>query len=206
MEVKCRNAMKDALLSTLRDRDTGPADFRRASDQLAALLCAEALAKLPAVRETIETPLGTVEGSRMPTEVMLAPIVRAGLALLPAFLQALPDAPVAVVGMQRDETTAEPRPYYQKFPRRLPGRAIILDPMLATAGSSLLVVGLLEGMGYRPEEIYHAGVLASEEGLARLSGTIPRQNITVMAVDPGLDERKFIFPGLGDYGDRYFGT
>ena len=198
--------MKDALLSTLRDRSTGAAAFRRASDQLAALLCAETLGKLPVPRETIETPLGTIQGSRMPGDVMLVPIVRAGLSLLPSFLDALPDSPVAVVGMQRDEVTAEPRPYYQKFPNQLPGRAIILDPMVATGGSSLLTVGLLVGMGYRPDAIYHAGILASEEGLVRLGEAIPRQNITVMAVDPALDDRKFIVPGLGDYGDRYFAT
>ena len=198
--------MKDALLSTLRDRSTGAAAFRRASDQLAALLCAETLGKLTVPRETIETPLGTIQGSRMPGDVMLVPIVRAGLSLLPSFLDALHDSPVAVVGMQRDEVTAEPRPYYQKFPNQLPGRAIILDPMLATGGSSLLTVGLLVGMGYRPDAIYHAGILASEEGLVRLGEAIPRQNITVMAVDPALDDRKFIVPGLGDYGDRYFAT
>ena len=198
--------MKDVLLTVLRDRNSSTAQFRRASDQLAVLVCAEALARLPHSPVSVTTPLAHAEGVKPAGSVMLVPIIRAGLALLPAFLSAVPDAPVALVGMQRDEITAQPGLYYQKFPPDLPDSAIILDPMLATGGSSLLVVDLLQGIGYTPGNIYHAGVLAAEEGLQRLSAGIPEANITVVAVDPGLDGRKFIFPGLGDYGDRYFGT
>lgn len=198
--------MKDVLLTVLRDRNSSTAQFRHASDQLAALVCAEALAKLPHSPITVTTPLAPAEGLKPAGSVMFVPIIRAGLALLPAFLSAVPEASVALVGMQRDEVTAQPGLYYQKFPAHLPDSAIILDPMLATGGSSLLVVDLLQGIGYTPGNIYHAGVLAAEEGLQRLSAGIPEANITVVAVDPGLDGRKFISPGLGDYGDRYFGT
>ncbi len=198
--------MKDALLTLLRDSQSSTAQFRRASDQLAVLVCAEALAKLPHTPVTVTTPLAPAEGLRPAGSVMFVPIIRAGLAMLPAFLSAVPDAPVALVGMQRDEVTAQPGLYYQKFPADLPDSAIILDPMLATGGSSLLVADLLQGIGYAPRDIYHAGVLAAGEGLQRLSAAIPGANITVAAVDPGLDGRKFISPGLGDYGDRYFGT
>lgn len=198
--------MKDALLTVLRDRDSSTAQFRRASDQLAALVCAEVLARLPHSPVSVTTPVAPAEGVKLAGTVMFVPIIRAGLALLPAFLSAVPDAPVALVGMQRDQETAQPGLYYQKFPAVLPDSAIILDPMLATGGSSLLTVDLLQGIGYTPGNIYHAGVLAAEEGLQRLSTGIPACNITVASVDPALDERKFILPGLGDYGDRYFGT
>ncbi len=198
--------MKDVLLTVLRDRNSSTARFRRASDHLAVLVCAEALAKLPHSPVTVTTPLAPAEGLKSAGSVMFVPIIRAGLALLPAFLSAVPDAPVALVGMQRDEVTAQPGLYYRKFPGGLPDSAIVLDPMLATGGSSLLVVDMLQEIGYAPRDIYHAGVLAAGEGLQRLAAAIPAANITVAAVDPGLDGRKFISPGLGDYGDRYFGT
>ena len=183
--------MYEDLLSILRDRDTGTAEFRGASDGLARLLCADALAGLR------ETGAGGL---------MLVPVLRAGLALLPSFVGALPDAPVAFVGVARDERTAQPDLYYTRFPAVMPSRALIIDPMLATAGTACLVAELLMREGYSADAIHFAGVLAAREGLDRLARVIPRANITLAAVDPSLDARKFIVPGIGDYGDRYFGT
>ena len=183
--------MKDILLSTLRDRETGTADFRRTSDELARLLCADTLRRLPSADD---------DG------LMLVPVLRAGLALLPAFTSALPDAPVAFVGIARDEETAQPDLYYTRFPEAMPPRALIIDPMLATAGTACLVAELLMREGYSPNDIHYAGVLAAREGMERLAGVVPRGNISVVAIDPELDARKFIVPGIGDYGDRYFGT
>ena len=179
------------LLSTLRDRSTGTADFRRTSDELARLLCAETLDGL---RDD-----GT-------DALMLVPVLRAGLALLPAFASAVPDAPVAFIGIARDEETAQPDLYYTRFPEAMPSRALIIDPMLATAGTACLVAEMLMREGYAADAIYFVGVLASQEGMQRLAGVIPHANISVVAVDPELDARKFIVPGIGDYGDRYFGT
>ena len=179
------------LLATLRNRSTATADFRVTSDELARLLCAETLGRL---RED-----GT-DGS------MLVPVLRAGLALLPAFATALPGAPVAFIGIARDEETAQPDLYYTRFPEEMPPRALIIDPMLATAGTACLVAELLMREGYPADAIHFIGVLAAREGVDRLSGVIPRDNISVVAVDPELDARKFIVPGIGDYGDRYFGT
>ena len=176
--------MEANLLSTLRDRGTGTADFRRASDELAQLLCAETLGRL---RE------GGAE------VLMLVPV-------LPAFTSALPDAPVAFIGIARDEETAQPDLYYTRFPEVMPPNALIIDPMLATAGTACLVAELLVREGYLPDAIHFVGVLASREGMERLAMVIPRANISVVAVDPELDARKFIVPGIGDYGDRYFGT
>ena len=185
--------MRDGLLAVLRDRDVGTAEFRRASDALAGLLCAD-------VVEGLDAGDGAAGG-----DVMLVAVLRAGLALLPAFTSALPSAPVAFVGIARDEDTAQPDLYYTRFPEVMPTRALIIDPMLATAGTACLVAELLMREGYSADAMHFAGVLGSREGVERLAGVIPRGNISVVAVDPELDARKFIVPGIGDYGDRYFG-
>ncbi len=185
------NRHTEDLLSTLRDRSTATADFRRTSDELARLLCAETLDQLHE------------DGA---DALMLVPVLRAGLALLPAFATAVPNAPVAFIGIARDEQTAQPDLYYTRFPEVMPARALIIDPMLATAGTACLVAELLMREGYPADAIHFVGVLASREGIERLARVIPRANISVVAVDPELDARKFIVPGIGDYGDRYFGT
>ncbi len=198
--------MKEILLSVLRDKNTSTAEFRKASDQLAHLLCAETLSKLAYGKVGIQTPLGKAIGVSMPKGMMVVPIMRAALALLPAFTQVLPEIPVGITGIERDEETASPHAYYKKFPKILPSRAVILDPMLATGGSACLAVEFLLNAGYRPEAIYFTGVLAAREGFERLARVIPQSNITIVAVDPELDNKKYIVPGLGDYGDRYYGT
>ena len=179
------------LLTTLRDRSTGTADFRKASDELTQVLCTETLERLR--RE---------DGQGL----MLVPVLRAGLALLPAFTSAILDASVAFIGIARDEQTAQPDLYYTRFPAVMPPRALIVDPMLATAGTACLVAELLMREGFSAHAIHFVGVLASREGMDRLASVIPRANISVVAVDPELDAQKFIVPGIGDYGDRYFGT
>ena len=199
--------MKEALFTILRDKNTSTAEFRRASDKLAYLLCAEIIPMLADRRVRIETPLGETDGVTLPDDVMLVPVLRAAMAILHAFTDALADAPVGIAGVERDEETALPRLYYEKFPSRLPRRAVIIDPMLGTAGTSRLVARLLIEKGLKPEDIYFAGVLAAPVGIDRLASVIPRANITVLAVDlDGLNARNFITPGLGDYGDRYYGT
>ncbi len=184
-------------LTTLRDRRTPTAAFRAASDELARLLCAGTLSAFNSERAADNPPA---------PDIMLVPVLRAGLALLPAFVSALPAAPVAFIGIARDEHTAQPDLYYTRFPANMPARALIIDPMLATAGTACLVARLLIREGFSPHSIHFVGVLAAREGIDRLAGVIPRSNISVAAVDPELDANKFIVPGIGDYGDRYFGT
>ena len=198
--------MIDALLSKLRDRNTGTAEFRAASDHLANLLAATTLGKISGGAVEVQTPTGVAQGTAMPGQVLLVPIMRAALAILPAFCRLLPDSPVAMIGIERDEATAEPGVYYHKFPPRMPAQAVILDPMLATGGSATVAAQLLLDGGLPAGNIYYCGVIAAREGLDCLAGLIPAENITVAAVDPALNERKFIVPGLGDYGDRYYGT
>ena len=198
--------MKEVLLSVLRNKNTGTADFRRASDQLAHLISAETLAKLSTSVRGIETPVGYADGASGPKDVMFVPIVRAALAMLPAFIELVPAAPVAFLGIERDESTALPNIYYRKFPRHLPEKAVIIDPMLATGGSAVMAVEILVGQGLKPENIYFTCVVAAQFGLDALAGKIPQSNITVAAIDQDLNDKKYIVPGLGDYGDRYYGT
>ena len=199
--------MKDVLLTVLRNKNTSTAEFRRASDKLSYILCAEAIGKLADRRVRVETPLDETDGLALPDDVMLVPVLRAAMAILPAFTDMLPDAPVGIVGVVRDEETAIPKLYYKKFPVELPRRAVIIDPMLGTAGTSTLIAQLLIEEGIEPDNIHFAGVLAAPEGMDRLAETIPRSNITALAVDQdGLNAQYFITPGLGDYGDRYYGT
>ena len=141
--------MRTNLLAILRDRSTGTADFRKASDELAQVLCAETLARLP--RD---------DGHGL----MLVPVLRAGLALLPAFTSAILDAPVAFIGVARDEQTAQPDLYYTRFPAVTPSRALIVDPMLATAGTACLVAELLMREGFSADAIHFVGVLGVAGG------------------------------------------
>ena len=197
--------MERQLLSVLRDRSAPIAKFRNASDRLARLLCAKTLSLLGSSSgkpARIETPGGTP----VPRNVMIVPVIRAAMALVPAFTEMIPDAPVGIVGVERCEETSEPHLYYNKLPQTLPEMAVIIDPMLATGGTACLVTEMLLERGYERSDIYYTGVLAAPEGMRRLSKIIPRPNIVVAAVDQGLDEQDFIVPGLGDYGDRYYGT
>lgn len=185
--------MKEEMLSILRDRSIGTAEFRKASIKLARVLSGETIDLL----DKYGIPRD---------EVLVVPILRAGLALFPAFADALPGAPVGVLGLERDEKTAEARTYYKKFPESLPKHAIIIDPMLATGGSAEMAVNKLINEGLEKENIYFTGVIAAQEGFDRLSKLISEENIIVSAIDQELDAQKFIVPGLGDFGDRYFGT
>ena len=191
--------MRYPMLPAMRDRSASTAKFRRASDALAPLLC-------EATIETMGEATGEVAGDSGADDVTLVPLLRAALALLPAFTTALPSAPVGFLGVARDEETALPSLYYENLPEEPTRRALILDPMLGTAGSSRLAVERLIVAGFAPENIYFTGVLAAPVGVERLSAVIPRWNITLAAIDDGLDTQNFIVPGLGDYGDRYFGT
>ena len=176
--------MKDILLTILRDKNTSTADFHHPSARLAYLLCTEVMPKLAGASIRVETPLGETGGAAMPEDVMIVPVLRAAMTILPAFSDTLPNAPVGIVGEERDEETALPRLYYKKFPPKLPRRAMIIDPMLATAGTSCLTARLLLEEGLKSGDIYFAGVLAAPVCMDRLASVIPRANITVLAVGP----------------------
>lgn len=198
--------MKDILLTKLRDRSTPLLEFRAAALEIAHLLAAEAAANLPSKRAIVETPLSSAAGAKAEGRVVLVSILRAGLALLPAFLQLFPDAPIGFFGMKRDEKTAQPALYYENIPPLEPtDQLFLLDPMLATAGSTLLALEKLVPR-LSPNHITLVTVIASTPGLLNLKKRFPVVRVLTAAEDPELDTHSFIVPGLGDFGDRFFGT
>jgi uracil phosphoribosyltransferase len=191
-------------LAALRDTHTEPDAFRRHCDRLSTLLVVEATRDLATVPVTIETPMETTIAERLAAPVVAVPILRAGLGMLPSVLQLLPEIAVGYVGLERDEETAVARAYYQKLPA-LPGRVVLLlDPMLATGGSADEALNALRAAG--GETIRLLSIVAAPEGIARLEERHPGVSIYAAARDRCLNEKKYILPGLGDFGDRLYGT
>ena len=185
--------------------DTGVADFRRHARLLTQLLCFEATRDLALRPDTVQTPLESAPVRRLAEQVVLVPVLRSGLAMLETVGSLFPDARVGFVGLERDEQTAIARGYYQKLPRDLQGsQVMILEPMLATGGSALATLEIVRGAG--AQDVRLVSVVAAPEGVAAVQGRFPETAIYTAVIDRGLNERKFILPGLGDFGDRYFGT
>lgn len=193
------------VLTHLRDRQTSPEEFRRLATRISLLLVAEAVRDLPSQAVTVATPLGTAAGRVLATDVVVIPVLRAGLAMLDAVLALIPDARVGHIGVQRDESTAEASTYYAKLPRELDNSyVLVIDPMLATGGSAVAALDLLTKAGARAVRL--VCIVSAPEGLALLEQHYPDLLIYTPAIDQGLNDRKFIVPGLGDFGDRLYGT
>ena len=193
-------------ITVLRDENTTSPVFRRAVSEIAALLAYEATRELHVERISVRTPTGLeADGVRLQAPgPLLVPILRAGLGLLDGFLSVLPEAEVGMVGLRRNEETFEPEQYAQKLPANLKGRDVfVLDPMLATGGSLAFCCQLLIDKG--AEQITAVSVIAAPEGVKRVRDACPNVRIVTAALDPALNERAFIVPGLGDAGDRLFG-
>lgn len=193
-------------LARLRDRRTGAAEFRRLMRLAGMLLCAEALRDLPLRTARIRTPLAPAEGGIIAGPPPVAvPVLRAGLGLLPGLLDLVPGAAVGVIGLRRNERTFEAGEYYRSLPRPLAGRAVvILDPMLATGGSLAAAIGVVKEHG--ADDIRAVTLLAAPEGVRLVMRRHPRVRVFTGAVDERLDENAYIIPGIGDAGDRLFGT
>jgi uracil phosphoribosyltransferase len=200
-----KHPLVDNSLVALRDVNTGTDIFRRHARLLTLILAFHVLEDLPTREVTVGTPLEEMCGHVIDRNVIFVPVLRAGLAMLDAMSDFVPGSKVGFVGLERDETTAIAHSYYQKLPGQLAeAETIILDPMLATGGSALATVELLKKN--RAGSIRLACVLAAPEGIALLNERHPDVRIFTAVVDRGLNDRKFILPGLGDFGDRYFGT
>lgn len=199
-----RHPLVQDCLAGLRDRRTEPAEFRALARRIIALLLYEATSDLPLVPGRVETPLGESDAMRATTEVVVVPVLRAGLGLLAPALELLPRVSVGYIGLERDETTAQARIYYQKLPRMEGKLPILLDPMLATGGSADQALTLIKRAGGRGTRM--VSVVAAPEGVARMQASHPEVRILTAALDERLDERAYIVPGLGDFGDRLFGT
>ncbi len=192
-------------LTHLRDQDTSNQIFRAEMRRLSLVVVAEATRQVPTTARSVTTPLATTQGVRLANRPVLVPILRAGLGMLPAAMELLPDADIAVVGVQRDETTHEPSEYVAKLPHNLSGRTcVVLDPMLATGGSLAHGCRILVERG-ASGPILVACVLAAPEGIEYLRSTGMDLHVVTASIDSHLNERAFIVPGLGDAGDRQFG-
>jgi uracil phosphoribosyltransferase len=195
---------QDALLS-LRDKATTPSHFRRLTHRLSVILAIDATRKLPMSLARVETPLEPAKGEALDAKVVVVPVLRAGLGMVDAVLELLPHAKVGHIGLQRDEHTAVASRYYAKLPADLPSStALVVDPMLATGGSAIAAIGLLQQAGAR--DIRLVCVVAAPEGIAAVEAAYPTLPIFTAAIDRELNAQKFILPGLGDFGDRLYGT
>jgi len=194
----------DALME-LRNVRTEPPAFRRAAERISVLLAAEALKDIPSRRHTVETPLGPADGVIVGGDVVVVPVLRAGLGMLDAVLELLPAARVGHIGLQRDEATAIASKYYTKLPRELADSYVLMiDPMLATGGSAVAAIDLLKAAGARTLRMIC--IVAAPEGVALVEQHHPDVEVYTPVIDRELNPRKYIVPGLGDFGDRLYGT
>ena len=192
-------------LTRLRDKTTRPADFRRLMADAGLLLGLAALEDLRTAPTRVETPLKAFKSPRLAQPVALVAILRAGLGLLPKLSELLPDAATGHIGLYRNEETLNPIRYYVRLPKRIPeSRVLLCDPMLATGGSAAEAVRILKTDGAR--DIVLLSLLATKVGIRRVHREHPDVRIVTAAVDPVLNKIGYIVPGLGDAGDRIFGT
>lgn len=192
-------------LTRLRDKTTPPSEFRQLVHRLASLLAYEATKDLRWEPTSVETPLAKTAGARLVDRIGLVPILRAGLGMVDPVLELIPTAEVWHLGLYRDEETATPVKYYIKLPPERPvDVALVVDPMLATGGSATAVIATLNDWGVRQVKLL--SILAAEEGIKRVELEFPDSQIYVCQIDPDLNDKKYIVPGLGDAGDRIFNT
>jgi uracil phosphoribosyltransferase len=192
-------------VTRLRDRDTTHGDFRRTLNDAAAILAYEALRSLPVEPVLVRTPLEETAGVRLAREVVVVPVLRAGLGLVDGFVRFVPEARIGHLGMYRDEQTHDPVDYYSNVPTHVrDARVFVVDPMLATGGSAAGAINHLKRRG--ATDLTFVCLVAAPEGVARLAEYHPDVDVFTAALDRELDENAFIRPGLGDAGDRIFGT
>jgi uracil phosphoribosyltransferase len=196
--------IEDALIG-LREAATPCDEFRRLARRVSLLLAVEATRDLALEEAAVQTPLEAARGLRLAVRVVAVPVLRAGLGMLDAFLELVPQAQVGYFGLERNEQTAVARRYYEKVPAKLDAAIVfLLDPMLATGGSAAMALEGLAGLGARRARLL--SIVAAPEGVAHLEAAMPEAEIYTAAVDRELNPRKYILPGLGDFGDRLFGT
>jgi uracil phosphoribosyltransferase len=195
---------QDGLIR-LRDRTTKPSQFRQITHRLSLILALEATRTLPMTSARVDTPLEPAQGDAIAASLVVVPVLRAGLGMAEAVLELLPEARVGHVGLQRDEHTAVASQYYAKLPHGIAGStALIVDPMLATGGSAVAAIALLQRAGV--VDIRLVCIVAAPEGIAAVEAAHPAVPIFTPVIDRELNAQKFILPGLGDFGDRLYGT
>jgi uracil phosphoribosyltransferase len=191
-------------LTHLRDETTKPALFRTLTRKLTQLLAVEATRSLRMEQTTIDTPLERIVSPTLADDIVVVPILRAGLGMVDAIVDLLPDVSVGYFGLERDEETAIASAYYYKVPPISGKTVLLVDPMLATGGTAAWALKDLYAL--EPARVSLIAVVAAPEGVAHLEGNFPELDIFAAALDRELNDRKYIVPGLGDFGDRLYGT
>ena len=205
MHEEIRHPCVQHKLSLIRDMDTGHKKFRELATEITMFVCYEALKEVKTEEVTIRTPLAEAPCRRIADDIVVVPILRAGVGMLEGILELVPTARVGFLGMYRDEETAEPVAYYQRLPRETrTGLNIVIDPMLATGGSTVAAIDVLKEAGAR--DVVVVCIVTCPEGLEAVGKAHPDVKVYAASIDSHLNEQRFIVPGLGDAGDRLFGT
>ena len=206
MITSIQSSFLEHKLTILRNKKTSNSLFRRTMNEVSYLIAAEVLKFLTYRSVSVQTPIKKTTGKQMDQQVILVPILRAGLGLLEGFINLLPDAEKGHIGLYRDEQTYEPVEYLFKLPKTKNKKIIVLDPMLATGNSSITAINLILNKGVEVKNIFLVSLLAAPEGLKNIKKTHKKLRIFTCQIDRKLNKNKFIIPGLGDAGDRYMGT
>jgi uracil phosphoribosyltransferase len=192
-------------LTRLRDKRTQPQEFRRLLGEIASLMVYEATRSFATRPTSVQTPLAPACGFRIKRDVVLVPVLRAGLGMLDSILQLIPNARVGFIGLKREETTLRAQFYHKSLPKNLSRfEVILIDPMLATGGSAVAALDLLAEQGAK--QVRLVNLVAAPEGIRRVRKSYPQLPIFTAAIDRRLNHKGYILPGLGDVGDRLFGT
>ncbi|MDP1835734.1 MAG: uracil phosphoribosyltransferase [Chlamydiales bacterium] len=205
----CPSQYERILLTQLRDRTTTTSEFRDAAEKLGSLLVNKVIDCIHNVsRKDIQTPLTSFEGEAFATNIELLSVMRSGDALIDTFISHFPEANISKVLIQRDEETAAPKFMYKKLSSTIASGnpVIITEPMIATGGTLDMTISLLKEIGVREQNIIIASLCTAPEGLLRLNAKYPNIQVVMTVMDDNLNEKKYIVPGLGDFGDRFFGT
>lgn len=192
-------------LALIRGTQTGHKEFRELATEITMFVCYEALKNIRVQEVSVETPVATAKCHKIDEDIVVVPILRAGIGMLDGILALIPSARVGFVGLYRDEETKEPVTYYERMPPQVKdGLCIVIDPMIATGGSTVTTIDVLKAQG--AGHIVVVCIVTCPEGIARVEAAHPDVHIYAASIDEGLNDRKYIVPGLGDAGDRLFGT
>ena len=206
MITSIKSSFLEYKMTILRNKKTSNSLFRQTMNEASYLIAAEVLKHLQYKKISVQTPLTKTTGVNLAQQVILVPILRAGLGLLEGFVKFLPDAEKGHIGLYRDEQTYEPVEYLFKLPKTKNKKVLVLDPMLATGNSSIVAINLIKNKGVKVKDIFLVSLLAAPEGIKNLQKNHRNLHIFTCKIDAKLNKNKFIVPGLGDAGDRYMGT
>ncbi|MCK4650722.1 uracil phosphoribosyltransferase [Candidatus Babeliales bacterium] len=199
--------MKEVLITILRDKNTSITKFRKAAEGIAFILAWQTASHLEKEQVSVDTPITKAIGSKIKNNIILIPILRSALSLVSPFLKVFNNAKVGFLGLKRDEKTFIPKIYYKNFPEiSSKDNVIILDPMIATGGSGSEAIKILKESGIKEEKIIFVAVISALVGIKKIKKEYPKVKIICAQEDKELNDKMFIIPGLGDFGDRFFGT